>query len=293
MTVVVGYTATDEGSDALALGARIAAATAATLEVVMVLPADDRSVITPPAAGYDRLLRTTAQQWLRDAVSRVEGRVPARAHVRTAESFAEGLIAAASEFGAGMIVVGAGGGGLRGRHRVGTVADELTHSSDVPVVLAPAGARDVPVDAGVSRVTVAIGTRPGSEVLLEEAASLAAAAHAPLRLVSLATVDLPSGLDTGVIRLAGAAHAESVLADARAQLPADIDAEVVVGAGEKIEEAVEVLDWQPTEIALVGSSRLAQPRRLFLGSTASKMLHVLPVPLAVVPRTRDGERPRR
>ena len=39
-------------------------------------------------------------------------------------------------------------------------------------------------------------------------------------------------------------------------------------------------------LAVVGSSRLAEPRRLFLGSTAAKMLHELPVPMVVVPRTR-------
>ncbi|MDO9399048.1 MAG: universal stress protein, partial [Herbiconiux sp.] len=31
-------------------------------------------------------------------------------------------------------------------------------------------------------------------------------------------------------------------------------------------------------------SRLAQPKHLFLGSTAAKMLRELPVPLVVVPR---------
>jgi nucleotide-binding universal stress UspA family protein len=36
---------------------------------------------------------------------------------------------------------------------------------------------------------------------------------------------------------------------------------------------------------LVGSSRLATPKHLFLGSTAAKMLRELPVPMIVVPRT--------
>jgi nucleotide-binding universal stress UspA family protein len=43
---------------------------------------------------------------------------------------------------------------------------------------------------------------------------------------------------------------------------------------------------------LVGSSRLAQPRRLFLGSTAAKMLHEITVPVIVVPRTRTERRRR-
>lgn len=287
--VVVGYTATPEGADALALGARVAAATGGGLDVVLVLPGEDRSLITPANPGYDRLLRQTAEGWLRDGMASLPDAVRAAGHVRYGDSFADGLVRAAAEFGADIIVVGAGGGGLRGRHRLGTVASELTHSSDVTVLLAPAGAREVPIDAGVPRITVALGTRPGADVLLEEAVALAAAAHASVRLVSLATVDLPAGVDTGVIRLTGITHADAVLAQARAALPAGVTADAVVGAGESVEEAVQELDWLPAELVMVGSSRLAQPRRLFLGSTAAKMLHVLPVPMAVVPRTRSGQ----
>ena len=188
-----------------------------------------------------------------------------------------------------MIVVGAANGGLRGRHRLGTVANELMHSSDVPVVLAPEGAREVAASVGIQRVTAAIGTRPGGDVLLAEAASLATASGAPLRLLSLATVDLPAGVDTGVIRLTEATHAETVLAQARASLGEGSVADVVSAQGADIEDAVSQIEWLPGEIAMVGSSRLAQPRRLFLGSTAAKMLHVLPVPMIVVPRTRNAE----
>ena len=130
--------------------------------------------------------------------------------------------------------------------------------------------------------------RPGADVLMGAAVDLARASGAPLRLLSLVTVDLPPTVDTGVIRIAGAAHADEVLVAARADLPADVRADVVVGQGESIEDAVAALEWTPGEVALVGSSRLAQPRRLFLGSTAAKMLHELPVPMIVVPRTRTA-----
>lgn len=286
--VVVGYTATDAGADALALGARLAAATGSVLEIVMVLPGE-RSVITPPDAGYDRLVRERAREWLARASETLKDTVAHGRHVRYGESFAEGLIAAAAEFGAGMIVVGAANGGLRGRHRLGTVANELMHSSDVPVVLAPEGAREIAASVGIERVTAAIGTRPGGDVLLAEAAGLASASGAPLRLLSLATVDLPAGVDTGVIRLTEATHAEAVLAQARASLGEGSVADVVSAQGADIEDAVSQIEWLPGEIAMVGSSRLAQPRRLFLGSTAAKMLHVLPVPMIVVPRTRNAE----
>ncbi|SDG86445.1 universal stress protein [Microbacterium pygmaeum] len=287
--IVVGYTATDAGADAVALGARLAAASGAELDLVLVLPADERSVITPPDAGYDTHLRERATEWLRDASDMVGDLVSHRTHVRYGESFGDGLLLAATELGASHIVVGAANGGLRGKHRLGTVASELLHSSDVPVVLAPEGSRRIDASTGITRVTVAIGTRPGADVLLEEAVSLAAATQSELRLVSLVTVDLPAGIDTGVIRVVGAAHADDMLAQARSALSDDIDAEAVVASGDSIEDAVSHLGWEPGEIAVVGSSRLAQPRRLFLGSTAAKMLHELPVPMIVVPRTRATE----
>ena len=290
--IVVGYTATDAGEDAAALGARLALASGAALDLVVVLPADDRSVITPPDAGYDRYLQQQAETWLAEASEKIPDAVAHASHVRFAESFAEGLLSAAREFGATHIVVGAANGGLRGRHRLGTVASELLHSADVPVVLAPEGSRKVDPAVGVTRLTAAVGTRPGSEALLDAATWLSTQTGAELRLLSLVSVDLPASVDTGVIRIAGAAHADDVLARAREALSGIVDAEVVVARGDSIEDAVQSLSWEPGELAIVGSSRLAQPRRLFLGSTAAKILHELPVPMVVVPRTaqtQEGE----
>ena len=288
--IVVGYTATDAGADAVALGARLAQASGSTLDLVVVLPGDDRSVITPPDAGYDRYLRGQAAQWLGEAADGIPDAVDRRTHVRYGESFAEGLQAAAIELGATLVVVGAANGGLRGRHRLGTVATELLHSAELPVALAPEGTRLIDPSTGVTRVTAAVGTRPGADALLDEAVALATSTGAGLRLLSLVTVDLPATIDTGVIRIAGAAHADQVLGQAQSAMPDHIDAEVVVARGDSIENAVSHLSWEPGEIAVVGSSRLAQPRRLFLGSTAAKMLHELPVPMIVVPRTRIDPR---
>ncbi len=289
--IVVGYTATDAGADAVALGARLAAASDSELDIVVVLPADSRSVITPPDSGYDDYLEGQAQEWLTQAVEQAGDDVTARTHIRFADSFAEGLSDAAAEVGASHIVVGAANGGLRGRHRLGTVATELLHSAALPVVLAPEGSRRIDPASGITRITAAIGTRPGTDALLHASTALAAATGAELRLLSLVSVDLPATVDTGVIRIAGAAHADDVLSKALAELPDGVDADVVVARGDSIEDAVSQLSWEPGELAVVGSSRLAQPRRLFLGSTAAKMLHELPVPMVVVPRTlaQEGE----
>lgn len=291
-SVVVGYTATDSGADAAALGARLAQSLKATLHLVIVLPNEGtRSAAVPPERAYEEHVKAQAKKWLSDAVVRLPQELRRSGHVRFSESFAEGLIAAGEEFDARVIVIGAAGGGILGRHRLGSVASELLHSSTIPVALAPVGTAQQD-DHLIPRVTAAVGTRPGADALLDEAVALAGDSGVDLRLVSLVPFDVPPGLDTGAIRVVGTTHAQEVLAVAREVLPDTLSAEAEDAPGDSVEDAVARLAWLPGEIVLVGSSRLAQPKRLFLGSTAAKMLHELPVPMVVVPRTRNeaGER---
>ena len=287
--IVVGSTANDSGADALALASRLARASEAMLDVVMVLPSEAHAGTVPTDTGYERHLKEQSRGWLAEASESLDdddyADVAQLLHIRYAESFAEGLIAAAHEFGAALIVVGAARGGLLSRSRIGSVANELLHSSDVPVALAPTGSREVPVAQGVTRVTAAIGTRPGADALLGASVRFAVAAHVPLRLVSLVSVDLPAGLDEGLAALTSTVHADEVLLTARRDLPDYLEATSVAARGATVEEAVRALDWHDGEIVLVGSSRLATPHHLVLGSTAAKMLRELPVPMIVVPRT--------
>ena len=76
----------------------------------------------------------------------------------------------------------------------------------------------------------------------------------------------------------------AVLDEAKARLAGTVEVSSVVVLGDTVEDAVNGLDWHPGDLIMVGSSRLAAPRRLFLGSTAAKMLRVLDVPMVVVPR---------
>lgn len=286
--IVVGYTATESGADAAALGARLARSLGARLHLVIVLPAEGtRNAAVPPERAYEDVIRGQAKTWLAEAMTRLPQDLVRSGHVRLAESFAEGIIAAGEEFGARMIVIGAAGGAILGRHRLGGVASALLHSSPIPVALAPSGA-EAAADDVIPRVTAALGTKEGADVLLDEAVALAADSASALRLVSLVPFDVPPGLDTAAIRTVTGGHAGEVLAAARDALPADVAATVEQAPGENVEDAVARLSWLPGEVVLVGSSRLAQPRRLFLGSTAAKMLGVLPIPMIVVPRTRSG-----
>lgn len=281
MRLLIGYLATPGGADALALGVRLARSFDAELDICTVLP-----VPIPLDMEYQGELGDQAEQWLDEALKSVPAEVTAHTHVSFHESFAEGISHEAQRLGAAAIVVGGSGGGLAGGFSLGSVVNDLLHSAPVPVAVAPRGLRHSDVER-VRSVTCAVGTRPGAEHLLDLAVRVSTAAGTPLRLVSLVSLDqYGSRAQAGpeAIRQRALDHAAATLATARSSLPEGFPVSVVVADGATVEAAVEKLDWRDGDLIMVGSSRLAQPRRLFLGSTAAKMLRVLHVPLVVVPR---------
>src|SRR6185312_64971 len=155
---VVAYTATDSGREAVNLATALARRQGGSLDLVMVLPESSpySGAYPRPESGYDSILSDQIREWLAEGLSLVPDDVTARAHVRPAESNAEGLIAAAEEFGAALIVIGAGRNSVFRRFSVGTVASGLLHASTVPVALAPRGYRRT---EPITRITVGVGNR--------------------------------------------------------------------------------------------------------------------------------------
>ncbi|NGP06424.1 universal stress protein [Rhodococcus sp. 14C212] len=289
MRLVVGYLATPSGADGLALGVQLARSLGAELDICMVLP-PDRPVPSraPTEPGYEDVLAGTGEAWLAQAAATVPDDVRAHTHLSFHESFAQGLLDEVARLGARAVVVGAAGDGLLGRHSIGTVSSELLHSAPVPLALAPRGFRHSAAPR-IREVTCALGTRPGADVLLRTAVRACEHMRTPLRLVSLVALD-PHGLGRDArksheLALESArAHARTLLDTARAELPGDYPVRSLVADGDTVESAVAKLEWHDGDVVMVGSSRLAQPHRLFLGSTAAKMLRVVPVPMIVVPK---------
>ena len=290
MKLVVGYLATPGGADAMALGARLARTLEAEVEACIVLPDDRALPMLTGARDYEAKLGEQAQKWLAEALASVPDDLTARSHVTFDESFADGLIRESARLEADVILVGGSGGGLAGSYSLGSVVNELLYSSPVPVVVAPRGTRDSAVDR-VREVTCAIGRRQGADLLLEKAVRFSKAADTPLRLVSLVALDPMFGQlrgDEEAVRERALAHARQVLDTAKGSLPEGFPVTATAVEGETVEDAVRKLEWHDGDLIMVGSSRLSAPRRLFLGSTAAKMLRVLDVPMMVVPRDELG-----
>ena len=281
MRYVVGYSANARGHDAINLAVSLARGRGASLDLVLVVPEVQQfGAAHAPRAGFENLLNEQARQWLDEALALVPADVPAQAHIRTGDSDAQALIEAAEELGADVLVIGATSTGLFKRFTIGSVASALLHASTVPVALAPHGYYR---QEALTRISCGLGTRAGAEKLLDFAIGMAANRKVPLRVVSLLA------LDGGDPAAAGAAreYAEKTVAAAAPVSPSGVQlaakTEVVVAQGRSIEEAVDGLDWEDGEVLVIGSSRLAQGRSIFLGSTANRILRALPVPMLVVP----------
>lgn len=283
MRYAVGYTPNAGGADAVALGSALARAQGAHIDLVNVV---DRGAHAGVLHADEGRVSADVQAVLiarREGLELVPEDVSVEFHIRNSDSFAAGLIDAAVEGNAGLIVVGAAGNGLFKRHTVGTVANGLLHASPVPVALAPRGYRSK--DA-VTRLTLAVGQRTGADAAIDTAIDWAKSRGIPLRLVSL--VELDAEGDSGEVVNAAHIHANTVLTDASQRLPDGHRVSVEVAHGRTIEEAIDDLEWDDGEILLVGSSRLAERNKLFIGSTAYKVLRALPVPMVVIPRDYQG-----
>ncbi|WP_434615235.1 universal stress protein [Arthrobacter sp. A5] len=269
MRYVVGYTPNERGADAIALASVIAWTQGARLDLVYVV--GDKAALVQDAVAVKR-----------DALDLVPKGVQAEFHVRAADSFASGLIEAAVEYSALLIVVGAASNGLFKRFTVGSVANALLHASPVPVALAPRGyQRTEPL----TRLTAMVGTREGWESVTDVGINAAGRRDLPLRLVSVVELDelMQRHYELSNALSPARQHANTVLTEA-AQRRSGGSTTVTLAHGRTIEEAVDSLGWEDGELVIVGSSRLAERRKLFMGATANKILRALPVPMVVVPR---------
>lgn len=283
MKLTVGYLATPSGDDGVALAAVLASALDASIDIVIVIRSDEP--VMEGSGPYRKVLTAQAEQWLAAARSLVPGDIDVTTHIAEHESFAQGLMEFAAEHDADMIVVGGAGDGLLNRHTVGTVAAQLLHASPVPLALAPRGYRDR-AGRALSCLTAAVPTRAGAADPSALAIAIASAAHVPLRLVSLVSLE-DGGFDSDgpslETRRRYVAAAEANLENATRRLPDVEGLESVVADGSSLDEAVASLQWSDGDILFLGSSRLAAPKRVFLGSSAAKILRATPAPVVVVP----------
>ncbi|MCK5752414.1 MAG: universal stress protein [Mycobacterium sp.] len=284
MHLTVGYLATPTGDDGVALASALARTFDATVDVVLVVR-EELPDGHPGRAEYQQWLIEHGEQWAGKAVAALAADgVHATATVTVGESFAQKLIEFAEQHDSDLIVVGGARDGFFGRHTIGPVTGALLHTSPIPVALAPRGYAEDPDDS-FDAVTAAVPTRPGEDNPLPFALTLASAAQLEIRMLSLVSAEnLAEAADAKEVRAAQVDAAEKNLVEAARAVPDSPDIESLVASGMTLESALKKLKWEDGDLLVVGSSRFAAPRRIFLGSTAARILAGVDVPVIVVPR---------
>ena len=102
----------------------------------------------------------------------------------------------------------------------------------------------------------------------------------PLQLISFLEGEAADPDATEQARRRVEEHLAAAAAEARRTGPVTVR----VASGRTLKKAAQDVDWAPGGLLLIGSSRLAQGRQTFLGTTAARLLKHVPVPMVVVPR---------
>jgi nucleotide-binding universal stress UspA family protein len=292
MNYLVALTALG-GRDALGLGRMLARTGDVTLTVCVVVP---RTWDYPSPARVDAEYAAFLNQYAEDAIAEAReflgDSVQAEYTSSSASSASEGLIATATEAGAALIALGSARHGPVGRITVGGIANEMLHISPVPVAISPRGYRPSS-GARLRRVTCAFSGSTQSRSAFDAAVQLSRRHAVPLRLTTIVIRDrqmYPSQVGYDAERLVveqWRAQAREAQEKALATLPNDVSVETSIVDGQDWEDALDSLPWEDGEMLVVGSSRLGPVARVFLGSSATKIIRSSPVPVLVVPRSAD------
>lgn len=291
MTILVGVSPDGSSTGSLNLATLLARSAQQPIALVTVMP-------TPWVPGVGRVDSEYHQQLDQvgaDALELARAGFPDDLEVtiatRRARSAPAGLLEAVDELGARLVVLGSSTAGVIGRISLGSVTDRLVHSSPVPLALAPRGFR-IPVGEKVHRVTAAYGGSDEADDLIVAAAGVTADVGATLRIATFAVWPLPpytagvGGRDPAVEHWEAGMreHAAAAAEDARSLPRPPSEVTAVVGHGHTWPEAIDDLDWTPSDVLVVGSSSLGRASQVFLGSRATKIMRHSPVPVVVVPR---------
>lgn len=208
----------------------------------------------------------------------------------------ERIIAAADSHGAEMIVMASHGRGAIGRAIFGSVADRVTRTATIPVLVLRTPEDEAPEDPPVRRIVVPLDGSELAEEALPVALRVAKTLGVPIHVVRavdpVATMPVPRGA-FGVSPIVTAevadqiwneseAEAKDTVRDAIARLRndgAEVDGATLSGSPFfAISDAA-----APDDLLVLTSHGRGGVRRWLLGSVAEKLVREAPAPVLLVP----------
>lgn len=300
MSIVVGFGSDTRSTSALDLASEIAHTTGE--DIVLVSVVQDSWDSLRDFAGVDdewrRQVRTQAGEALAEAREHLgnEHRVVTRA--RTARSVPQALLEEVRENRAKLVVTGSASHGALGRIAFGSTNDRLAHSSETPVAIAPRGYTAHP--NGIERLVVAVDPTSSDEALAQPVADLASWLGVPVEIVTFAVRSgsrsaMATFADQGVRQAwAELVHEHQVrLAKRIGELSPGTEVSTVqISTGERWSLALDSYGWRGGDLLAVGSSQHGPVARVFVGSTATRIVNHSPVPVVLLPRPAPLKSPR-
>lgn len=297
MTLLVGYRGGVDDRSGLELAATLARSAGLPMVVVTVVPATWPTPVMGAAdrdfGGWATEQGTAAAREAEAVLADIAPEVEATTRWVSARSVASGLLGLVDETQASMIVIGSGTDVGHGQINIGSTTSRLLHTSPVPVAMATRGLQHS--DTGrVARVTCAFRDDLSSRSTLERTAAICVDTGAALRIATFAVrgrAMYPAGVGGAAAEeqvlqswLEQAASAQDEALEAlRASGVQPHEVTSVVGSGRSWVTALDSIGWERDDVLVVGSSRESRVERLFLGSSATKIVRHSPVPVIVVP----------
>lgn len=197
---------------------------------------------------------------------------------------AEGILEVESRGDYELVVVGATGGGALANLLLGSTAEEVVRSSETPVLVVPAESDLEDVD----RILAPVDMSECSRASLTAAAERARAEDAKLRILHASSLPAgalalmewePSDDDKEAHRNFTSEQMADFLEDIDLE---GIDYEQVLRFGAPFQEIVNAAEDDATHLIVMGTHGRRGFERLFLGSTATKVLRRLPCPALTI-----------
>jgi nucleotide-binding universal stress UspA family protein len=285
-SVIIGYDGTERGDDALVLGAALAGALGAPVEVVAAFPLTPRSSRISTTVRADTSSRGEAESWLVRARERMDSQTGAEFTALPAPSAPRALHFLAEERKAAAVVVGSSHRGRIGRVLPGGTAERLLHGSPCPVAVAPLGYREHE-DPGFRVIGVAYDGGKDARAALTVARGIAEATGAELDVVAVLDPTPASYEEPG---FAMDEHLTTVRTAAREELDA-VAAEHERGAGVRLLEGAPherlVEASREMDLLVMGSRGYGPGRSVLLGATSRRVVAEAACPVLVVPRQHE------
>ncbi|MEH0147915.1 universal stress protein [Corynebacterium sp. Q4381] len=304
LQIVVGWDA--QNTEAIEFAAWLGRSLPVKVQVVSAISAVDGAWKKPlTGKKYKRWFRDRSQEFELQARRVLKAHLPRSQWAKTAAQLAERsditgcLCETVKDTHADMILLGSRAKTAKSRFRPSSVADELMHSSPVPLGLAPKGVNLS--RKGVTRVTYAL-IEPSKADDIEDtttfsglpyAATMACVLGVPLRIVAFSPKPQSISLSE-----AAAEWNEAVLGQldrARDQAfavateldPAfadTFDVHTTVATGKGWKRATDAVKWKKGDVMCLGSQPSGQLMRVFVGSRESEFIRFAPVPVIIYPR---------